>query len=215
MELIKLKEREVHRIEKVIRVEDYNPIDIFELEIPFDDKDIRIKYFKIIRLVHPDKNVSNIRFNHIFNVVNDNYKILNDKESKEVCIKSMKLKTKDILKHFFNKNIETTEEVSYGNGEGSNGQMILYNPMTLSNYVIKNNIQKNKYKVKVDIAMDGAEHTKNKSRSKSDKHQKGLKQRKTQKDNAESRILNHGFSFTDKVSVEEIKQYKDKNIKPK
>jgi len=161
----------VHRIEKIIRVEDYNPIDIFELEIPFDDIDIRIKYFKIIRLVHPDKNVSNIRFNHIFNVVNENYKILNDKESKEVCIKSMKLKTKDILKHFFNKNIEPTEEVSYGNGEG---QMILYNPLTLSNYVINNNIQKNKYKVKVDIAMDGAEHTKNKSRSKSDKHQKAI-----------------------------------------
>ena len=83
--------------------------------------------------------------------------------------------------------------------------------MTVSNYVIKNNIQKNNYKIRVDIAMDGAEHTKNKSRSKSDKHQKGLKQRKTQKDNAESRILNHGFSFSDKVSVEEIKQYRVNN----
>ena len=203
MELIKIKEREINRIEKIIRVENYNPIDIFELEIPFDDKDIRIKYFKIIRLIHPDKNANNVRFNHIFNVVNENYKILNDKKSKEVCIKSMKLKKKDILKYFFNKNIETKEYISCDNSEG---QMVLYNEMTLSNNVINNNnnVQKNKYKVKVDIAMNGAEHTKNKSRSKSDKHQKGLKQRKTQKDNAERRILNHRFSFTHKISVEEI-----------
>ena len=146
MELIKLKEKEINRIDKIIRVENYNPIDIFELKIPFDERDIRIKYFKIIRLVHPDKNVNNPRFNHIFNVVNENYKILNDKKSKEVCIKSIKLKTKDILKHFFNKNIEN-KDVIYGNCDG---QMMLYNPMTVSNYVIKNNIQKNKYKVKVD-----------------------------------------------------------------
>ena len=55
MELIKLKEKEINRIDKIIRVENYNPIDIFELKIPFDERDIRIKYFKIIRLVHPEK----------------------------------------------------------------------------------------------------------------------------------------------------------------
>tara|TARA_B100000029_G_C17392577_1_gene893967 strand:+ start:76 stop:708 length:633 start_codon:yes stop_codon:yes gene_type:complete len=205
MELIKLKEKEVNRIDRIIRVENFNPIDIFDLKIPFNERDLKIQYFKIIRLIHPDKNANNLRFNHIFNIVNENYKILNDTESKQVCIKSMKLKKKDILKHFFNKNIEN-KEVKYGNGYGD-GQMILYNPMTVSNYVIKNNVHKNNYKIRVDIAMNGAEHTKNKSRSKSDKHQKGLKQRKTQKNNAESRILNHGFSFSDKVSVEEIKQY--------
>ena len=90
MELIKLKEREVNRIDRIIRVENYNPIDIFDLKIPFSERDIKIQYLKIIRLIHPDKNANNLRFNHIFNVVNENYKILNDKESKQVCIKSMK-----------------------------------------------------------------------------------------------------------------------------
>ena len=40
MELIKLKEKEVNRIDRIVRAENYNPIDIFELEIPFDEKDI-------------------------------------------------------------------------------------------------------------------------------------------------------------------------------
>ena len=52
--------------------------------------------------------------------------------------------------------------------------------------------------------MDGAEHRKNKSKSKSDKHQKGLKQRVIQKKNAERRIINHNFSFTNNISIKTI-----------
>ena len=59
-------------------------------------------------------------------------------------------------------------------------------------------------KVTSTISMTGAEHTKNKSKSKANKHQKGLKQRVIQKKNAERRIKNHHFSFTDKISIEII-----------
>ena len=41
-----------------------------------------------------------------------------------------------------------------------------------------------------------------KCKSKSDKHQKGLQQRVTQRKNAESRIVNHNYSFTNKVIKE-------------
>ena len=79
---------------------------------------------------------------------------------------------------------------------------------TIKDLKLKNNIQKEHYQVNVNIAIDGAEHTKNKSKSKSDKHQKGLKQRATQKKNAHSRIKNHSFSFTDKVTIELIPENK-------
>ena len=65
-----------------------------------------------------------------------------------------------------------------------------------------NNVQNEKINVAVNIAIDGAEHTKNKCKSKSDKHQKGLKQRVVQKKNAEHRKINHDYSFTSKVIKE-------------
>lgn len=201
MEQIKLKEKEVNRIEKIIRIDNYNPISIFELTVPFNEKDLRKKYFTIIRLIHPDKNVSNNRFNKIFNIVNENYKILSDRTSKDICIKSLRLKKKDILKQLKQTNINV-KNVKID--ETNERQIVLFNPMVLSTHVIKNNIQKNKYKINSTIAINGAEHTKNKSKSKSDKHQKGLKQRKVQKNNAENRIINHKFSFTNNISIEEI-----------
>ncbi len=201
MEQIKLKEKEVNRIEKIIRIDNYNPISIFELTVPFNEKDLRKKYFTIIRLIHPDKNVSNNRFNKIFNIVNENYKILSDRTSKDICIKSLRLKKKDILKQLKQTNINIPNVKI---DETNERQIVLFNPMVLSTHVIKNNIQKNKYKINSTIAINGAEHTKNKSKSKSDKHQKGLKQRKVQKNNAENRIINHKFSFTNNISIEEI-----------
>ena len=201
MEQIKLKEKEVNRIEKIIRIDNYNPISIFELTVPFNEKDLRKKYFTIIRLIHPDKNVSNNRFNKIFNIVNENYKILSDRTSKDICIKSLRLKKKDILKQLKQTNINVTNVKI---DETNERQIVLFNPMVLSTHVIKNNIQKNKFKINSTIAINGAEHTKNKSKSKSDKHQKGLKQRKVQKNNAENRIINHKFSFTNNISIEEI-----------
>lgn len=201
MDQIKLKEKEVNRIEKIIRIDNYNPISIFELTVPFNEKDLRKKYFTIIRLIHPDKNVSNNRFNKIFNIVNENYKILSDRTSKDICIKSLRLKKKDILKQLKKTNLNLTKVKI---DETNERQIVLFNPMVLSTHVIKNNIQKNKYKINSTIAINGAEHTKNKSKSKSDKHQKGLKQRKVQKNNAENRIINHKFSFTNNISIEEI-----------
>ena len=201
MEQIKLKEKEVNRIEKIIRIDNYNPISIFELTVPFNEKDLRKKYFTIIRLIHPDKNVSNNRFNKIFNIVNENYKILSDRTSKDICIKSLRLKKKDILKQLKQTNLNIANVKI---DETNERQIVLFNPMVLSTHVIKNNIQKNKYKIKSTIAINGAEHTTNKSKSKSDKHQKGLKQRKVQKNNAENRIINHKFSFTNNISIEEI-----------
>ena len=201
MEQIKLKEKEVNRIEKIIRIDNYNPISIFELTVPFNEKDLRKKYFTIIRLIHPDKNVSNNRFNKIFNIVNENYKILSDRTSKDICIKSLRLKKKDILKQLKQTNLNIPNVKI---DETNERQIVLFNPMVISTHVLKNNIQKNKNKIKSTIAINGAEHTKNKSKSKSDKHQKGLKQRKVQKNNAENRIINHNFSFTNNISIEEI-----------
>jgi len=215
MESIKLKEHEVTRIRKVIRIENYNPIDIFNLQIPFNSEDLKKQYFKIIRMIHPDKNVNNDRFNEIFNIVNKNYKILNDKRSKDICTKSLRLKKSEILKQFFNKQKEKDRKVAKTHSKEDvlypekQFQLIVYDPLIVSTHVIKNNIQKNNYKVKVNIAEDGAEHTKNKCKSKSDKHQKGLKQRIVQRKNAENRIKNHHFYFTNKVSIEAIDEYKD------
>ena len=53
--------------------------------------------------------------------------------------------------------------------------------------------------------MTGAEHRKNKCNSKKDKHQKGLRQRVIQRNNAERRIINHQFSFTRKIAIEHKK----------
>ena len=200
MDKIRSIEKEMNRIEKVSRRTDFNPVNILDLTIPFGDDDIKSQYRKIVRLIHPDKNDNNTRFCKAFTIVNDSYLILLNPQKKSLCIKSIKLKQSDLLKKLFKKE----EQPKYPVNDDNQRQIVLWDPQILSTYVLKNNIQKEQYKVNVNIAIDGAEHTKNKSKSKSDKHQKGLKQRATQKKNAHTRIKNHSFSFTDKVTIELI-----------
>ena len=79
-------------------------------------------------------------------------------------------------------------------------RLVIWKPLEIIKY--ENNIQKRNIKIVSNIYMTGAEHRKNKSRSKKDKHQKGLKQRVIQRKNAERRIVKHQFSFTDNISIE-------------
>ena len=206
MDKIRFIEKEMSRIEKVSRKIDFNPVDILDLTLPFGDDDIKSHYRKIVRLIHPDKNDNNSRFCQAFTIVNDSYGILLNPQKKSLCIKSIKLKQSDLLKKLFQKEEQPQGSVNHDNNQR---QIVLWDPQILSTYVLKNNIQKEQYKVNVNIAIDGSEHTKNKSKSKSDKHQKGLKQRATQKKNAHARIKNHSFSFTDKVTIELIPEKKD------
>ena len=41
MERFRIVERELRRISKIIRNPDYNPIDIFALETPFSDEELK------------------------------------------------------------------------------------------------------------------------------------------------------------------------------
>ena len=73
-------------------------------------------------------------------------------------------------------------------------RLVKWNAGALS--IMKNRLSRERIKVSVNIAIDGAAHTKNKCKSKSDKHAKGLRQRATQRKNAEKRIKTHQFAFT-------------------
>ena len=85
--------------------------------------------------------------------------------------------------------------------ENTERRMVLWNPNILCIQIFQDKIKNKKIKVNVDIAMDGAAHTKNKCKSKLGKHQKGLRQRKIQQQNANRRYKKHGFTFSNKISI--------------
>lgn len=243
---IKNIEREIRRINKIVSNVDYNPLDIFGLELPFSKSNLRKEYFRIIRLIHPDKTYNNERFNNIFTMVNMNYRLLHDPQKTSICVKAKKIETngtatseksqmkknkniKNLIKQLYSQNNnntstlvsnhfdnihldtnkKTTSDLIIENGSVSNDlstryedltTIVVYKQQEIITYC--NNIQKDKISIKSKIAMRGAEHRKNRSKSKSDKHQKGLKQRVTQKKNAEQRIINHQFAFTSNIEID-------------
>ncbi len=214
-ERILIVERELNRISKIVKLEYYNPLMVLNLMNIFDGKEIQndqeeqIKQIKknykiIVRLIHPDKAWNVKRFCEAFNSVNIAYKILLEDDKRTLCIKA--LQNEELLVQIFKNEPENNEQEMNKNNDKNkkeiNSQsLVIWEPRAI---VLKqyNNIQNEKINVTVNIAIDGAEHTKNKCKSKSDKHQKGLKQRVVQKKNAEHRIINHDYSFTSKVIKE-------------
>ncbi len=220
-ERVLLVERELNRISKIVKLEYYNPLMVLNLMNIFDGKEIQndqeeqIKQIKknykiIVRLIHPDKAWNVKRFCEAFNSVNIAYKILLEDDKRTLCIKA--LQNEELLVQIFKNEPENNEQEMNKNNDKNkkeiNSQsLVIWEPRAI---VLKqyNNIQNEKINVTVNIAIDGAEHTKNKCKSKSDKHQKGLKQRVVQKKNAENRIINHDYSFTSKVIKEKKKNTK-------
>ena len=204
--MIRIVEREWRRIDRIVGKEGYNPIDIFCLDVSFSRTDLRKAYHKIARLIHPDKSWNNERFCRIFTIVNDNYKLLLEPEKKKVCIRAKSARKtkakKDLMKLLYGdlNNKEKIIDNSSFNSIREDLRLVIWKSFEIIKY--ENNIQKRNIKIVSNISMTGAEHRKNKSRSKKDKHQKGLKQRVTQRKNAERRIVNHQFSFTDNISIE-------------
>ncbi len=168
---IKSKEKEMKRIEKNL-----DPIRMLNLEIPYTTRDIVKSYYKIVRLIHPDKNNNLIRFQNAFQIVHQAYDSLINPQ----------------IDQSINNNIN----------EISNRAIIVWQPMALSSALSVDIRQKiEEKKVRVNIAIDGAEHIKNKSKWKSDKHQKGLQQRVIQRQNAERRFYNDMFCFSNKIEI--------------
>ena len=216
---ILMVERELSRIAKVSRVEYPNPLLVLGLGDFFRDgknacdtaaQEVQIKtqYRRLVRLIHPDKSYDTARFGDAFNVVNNAYKALHDKEKRKICIRALSAdENLDIIYAIEKEEDVRTKETKAAAPPCSVGEtrMVVWNQRSL---VVKefNNTQNEKEKVIVNIAIDGAEHTKNKCKSKSDKHQKGLKQRVVQRKNAENRVINHDFSFSDKVVKEKGKK---------
>ena len=201
---IRLVEREMNRIEKVCRMTNHNPIDILNLQLPFTVQDIVGHYRQIVRLIHPDKNNNIDRFKQVFVVVNDSYKFLLEPNKKSICIRSKKLKKSDMLKELYKCDFlqkKTKPKKAKIQEENTDRRMVLWDPSILSTQIFQDKIKDNKVKVNVDIAMDGAAHTKNKCKSKLGKHQKGLRQRKIQQRNANRRYKKHGFTFSNKISI--------------
>mgnify|MGYP001010071886 CR=1 FL=1 len=213
MDKIKIIEKEWRRIDTIVSKPLFNPLDIFQLSGQFTRNELRKSYYKISRLIHPDKSWNNNRFCRVFTIVNDNYRLLlNDPKVKRIYIKAQKLqqkrnpKKKDLIRKLFatntsaNRKLKNKVDMSKNNGVSPDLRLVLWKPLEIIKYA--NNIQKDKVKITSKIAMRGAEHRTKKSKSKRDKHQKGLKQRVTQRKNAEKRIVNHQFSFTDHISLE-------------
>lgn len=205
--MIRIVEREWRRIDRIVEKEGYNPIDIFCLDVPFSRTDLRKAYHKIARLLHPDKSWNNERFCRIFTIVNDNYKLLLEPEKKRICIREKSAKKakakKDLMKLLYG-NLRSEKKITDNSSDSicEDLRSIIWKPLEIIKY--ENNIQKRNIKIVSNISMTGAEYRKNKSKGKKDKHQKGLKQRVTQRKNTERRIVNHQFSFTDNISIEVV-----------
>jgi len=201
---IRLVEREMNRIERVCRMTNHNPISILNLHLPFTVQDIVSHYRQIVRLIHPDKNNNIERFKKAFVIVNNSYKLLLNPNKKTICRSSKKLKKSDMLRELYKCDFlekKTKAKKTKIPEENTERRMVLWNPNILSIQIFQDKIKNKKIKVNVDIAMDGAAHTKNKCKSKLGKHQKGLRQRKIQQKNANRRYKKHGFTFSNKISI--------------
>jgi DnaJ-class molecular chaperone len=88
MPSIRTIEKEWRRIDRVISNPDYNPLDIFSLQTSFTKRDLKMSYYKISLLLHPDKTFNNERFCTMFTIVNKNYMLLKNSEKKSICIKA-------------------------------------------------------------------------------------------------------------------------------
>jgi hypothetical protein len=214
MHRIRLVEAELVRINRIVRNPDYNPVDVLQLSPPFSPKDVKASYFRIVRLIHPDKNWNLDRFCRAFDVVNGCYRTLIDDGKQKICV--------DCKKNHSHSNVTLLKELRRQNdGQLRDGttvgcaapdgaaetRLVKWQPGGAL-CVFKNNVSQQQLKVSVHIAIDGAAHTKNKCKSKADKHEKGLRQRATQRKNAEKRIQKHQFAFTDKVTLEILPEKK-------
>ena len=122
---IKKVESEVRRINRIIKKPDFNPLDIFNLSLPFSKKNLRKEYFKIIRLIHPDKSFNNERFNDVFTIVNINFKLLHNPQKEALCVKAKEIEKKPsrnaarknkqikhLIKQLYSQNISTNSQVN-------------------------------------------------------------------------------------------------------
>jgi len=210
MDRIRLVEQELVRIYRIVRNKDYNPVDMLQLTIPFTARDVKVSYVRIVRLIHPDKNWNLDRFCHAFDIVNSCYQTLLDADKQEICVSCKQHHTSRNLKRLkeIYQNDQLKDGTTIGSVESNNAtetRLVKWNAGALS--IMKNRLSREQIKVSVNIAIDGAAHTKNKCKSKSDKHAKGLRQRATQRKNAEKRIENHQFAFTNKVTLEVMREH--------
>jgi len=192
----RLIEKEVSRIQNFIKTGNgiYNPLDILNLSLPFDKQQLKTQYKKLLLLVHPDKTFNLERFNKAFHVINASNNILKDSHKLSICIKAKKKNNIALLEPLFEQTIIIHSQTTL-QGIYSKKQIIVWQNNGQISTHFNNYFDKNSKNIIIDIAVDGAEHTKNKSKSKKNKHDKGLRQRVIQIQNAKRRIQNHDFSF--------------------
>ncbi len=177
MQRIRETERAYRRLCRLIRTPAYTPLAVFELERPFHVDVLRQRYQRLVKLLHPDRNQGAERFNAVFNVVLASYRALTQQQQQQAVEHKQPKQRKPL---------ETEKKnalVEHGTAERA---VVLHRGKVLHKF---------KYNVVSTIAVDGAEHTTNKSKSKSDKHQKGLRQRVVARQNAVRRMRRHQFAF--------------------
>jgi curved DNA-binding protein CbpA len=209
MDRLKLIEKEMTRLGKLSKIlTQTNPLLIFDLDNNFKGTDLKKSYYKISRLIHPDKNNGQKRFVDMFAIMSKCNSLLLDNDSKKLCIGAKKREDGTVLEKLWisdeiiNDNQTAIKTVNKNIDEKLNRWAIeTFAPHQLQIYTIQELIHMYPDKLSIDINIHASEHTKNKSKSKSDKHQKGLRQRKTMINNAERRIKNHQFSFTSNVTI--------------
>ena len=190
-------EREFNRIMHISKNNIYNPLDILYLSLPFVRKEFKLHYKNILLLIHPDKTYNLNRFNEAFHIVNHSYKTLNDNHKRLLCIKAKKKNNVYLLSSLFDEDtiiISSKTTIPINKSFTKKEIAIWQNNQQLSTH-LNNYFDPNPQNIIINIAVNGAEHTTNKSKSKKGKHDKGLRQRVIQIRNAKRRIHNHNFSF--------------------
>lgn len=207
---IKTIEKEMKRIFKITKLEIYNPLDIFAIRMPFSKTNFKQSYKRLVKLIHPDKIDNNSRFCEAFRIVCWCKSIIEDKRTLAMCIKAKKTNNLENLRPLFERRADD-RKLPVPNLVVSNNAVVKYTPKAIVKRVnLADVCDWTNIVIQPNIAVDGAEHTKNKCKSKADKHQKGLKQRSIQNKAAIRRIKNHNFSFRRTIlnSINELKRCK-------
>lgn len=203
---MRIAEREYNRISKILNSNNQGC-----LERKWKVEDLKKEYRKIILIIHPDKNDNNPRFQELTRIVVQIYQSLLEKrhiterKSEDVIVlghpvirhEDMDVKSNKCKKRVF----ERIQSIIPYNEVDTSKALSLHDLTSGQREKLKDFLIENPDRIKINIAMDGAEHTSKKCKSKANKHQKGLQQRVTQKKNAERRLKNHLFSFTNNISI--------------
>jgi curved DNA-binding protein CbpA len=212
---IKETEREMTRLERILRLDVFNPIDVFRLhpEQLRTEKLLRSRFKSLAMMVHPDKNQQAARFVLCFQLIQVARDMLLDEQTRDICIATYG-DDKETWKQIqdLRKSKQQSDEIQQQQQQQAT-QSRQTNSKALQVYNANDGIVSLNVRqllrlgdidaIRVVIHKRSSAHARNLRESSRARHENGVRQRVVQRRAAERRLARHRFTFgyVEKIAV--------------